>query len=251
MLRFFSFTDVLYQTLQLKELDHIECGKSVLNARQNIKNLQSVKKYNAIWEECVKMTGGNSNEVQYKRYLQKYNLLIDRILSELDERFADLNKQSFLSLMDSSKFRVYCEQFPKELVDDLCSRHSNFDKIKLSNELKVVYSKEEFAGKKVMMILEILMSDNLEDIFSETHRLIRLILTLPSTTASVERSFSTLRWIKTYLRSTMTEERLKWLMLMSVENGLLHQLQRQNSFYDEIIDRFAGRVERRIQVMYK
>lgn len=90
----FSFTDILYQTLQKKELDYIECGKSVKNAQMNIQNLKTEKKFKHIWEECVQMTGGNNDEAQFKRYHKSYILLIDRIIAELDERFADLNKQS-------------------------------------------------------------------------------------------------------------------------------------------------------------
>ena len=46
--------------------------------------------------------------------------------------------------------------------------------------------------------------------------LLRLFGTLPVTTATAERSFSTLRRLKTYLRSTMSEERLTDLALMTV-----------------------------------
>lgn len=45
--------------------------------------------------------------------------------------------------------------------------------------------------------------------------LLKLCLVLPASTASAERSFSTLRRIKSYLRSTMTQERLNHLMILS------------------------------------
>ena len=247
----FSFTDILYQTLQTKELDYIECGKSVRNTRENISNLQTDKKYKAIWQECLEITGETYDGNRYDQYFKKYNAVITRIISEFDQRFADLNKRSYLSLLDCSKFSGYCEQFPKDLVDAICSRYTGFDKVKLGNELKVFYSKEEFSGKKVPEIMQILMEKNLEDIFSEISRLVRLVLTLPSTTASVERSFSILRRLKSYLRSTMGDNRLKWLMLMAVESSLLHKLQHQSGFSDEIIDRFARRADRRIPLLYK
>ena len=47
---------------------------------------------------------------------------------------------------------------------------------------------------------------------------------MPATNAESERSFSAVRHIKTYLRSTMTQQRLNHLMLMHVHktytNGL-------------------------------
>ena len=44
--------------------------------------------------------------------------------------------------------------------------------------------------------------------FSEVDVLLQLYLTIPATTATAERSFSALRRVRTYLRSTMTEKRL-------------------------------------------
>ena len=50
--------------------------------------------------------------------------------------------------------------------------------------------------------------------FSEVHQLIRLYLTVPMTSATAERTFSALRCLKNYLRSTMTQERLNHVMLL-------------------------------------
>jgi hypothetical protein len=54
--------------------------------------------------------------------------------------------------------------------------------------------------------------------FPNIRRLILILATLPITTATAERSFSTLRRLKTYLRSTMNEERLNGLALLSIHN---------------------------------
>ena len=47
-----------------------------------------------------------------------------------------------------------------------------------------------------------------ESLFPSIEIMLRLFGTLPVTTASMERSFSSLRRLKTYLRSTNGEERL-------------------------------------------
>ena len=49
---------------------------------------------------------------------------------------------------------------------------------------------------------------------------LRILLTLPVSVASGERSFSKLKLIKTYIRSTMTQERLQGLATLSVEQDL-------------------------------
>jgi hypothetical protein len=48
-------------------------------------------------------------------------------------------------------------------------------------------------------------------------RLYRLVLTLPATSCSCERSFSALKFVKNNLRTTMSQDRLQDLMLLAVE----------------------------------
>ena len=55
-----------------------------------------------------------------------------------------------------------------------------------------------------------------KDMFSEIDKILRLYLTIPVTTCTAERSFSSLRRVKNYLRSTMSEERLNNIMLLHV-----------------------------------
>lgn len=53
--------------------------------------------------------------------------------------------------------------------------------------------------------------------------------------ASAKRSFSKLKLLKSYLRSTMSQERLNALALISIENEFL-----DNIDYESIIDEFDG-----------
>uniref|UniRef100_A0A6P7FII3 Zinc finger MYM-type protein 1-like n=1 Tax=Diabrotica virgifera virgifera TaxID=50390 RepID=A0A6P7FII3_DIAVI len=50
--------------------------------------------------------------------------------------------------------------------------------------------------------------------------LLGILAVLPVTTASVERSFSTLKRLKTYLRNSIGEERLTSLALLSIHRDL-------------------------------
>ena len=50
------------------------------------------------------------------------------------------------------------------------------------------------------------------------------ITTIPITTATAERSFSALRRIKTYLRSTMTEAKLNNVLLLHTHRELFDEL---------------------------
>jgi len=57
--------------------------------------------------------------------------------------------------------------------------------------------------------------------YTELRRLYMVLLTLPVTTASVERGFSKLSLVETKLRSTMGQDRLEALLLASVEKDIL------------------------------
>ncbi len=67
-------------------------------------------------------------------------------------------------------------------------------------------------------------------------------MTIPVTVAAVDRSFSKLKLIKTYLRSTMAQERLIGLAVISINNDVS-----QNLSFDAVIDDFAAKKSRRVQ----
>ena len=67
-----------------------------------------------------------------------------------------------------------------------------------------------------------------------------LFLTLPVTVASAERSFSKLKLIKRYLRSTMAQERLDGLSLLAIESDAAQKLN-----IDDMVETFAHAKARR------
>ncbi len=70
----------------------------------------------------------------------------------------------------------------------------------------------------------------------------RIFGTIPMTTCSCERSISTLRRLKTYMRSTMGEKRLRMLALLNV-HGEIHL------DVEKVIDRFALKHPRRMLLL--
>ena len=69
-------------------------------------------------------------------------------------------------------------------------------------------------------------------IFPLIHTFLAILLTLPVSTASAERSFSSLRRLKTWMRSRMGEERLTGLAMLNVHRDIYVSV-------DKVIDRFA------------
>ena len=77
-----------------------------------------------------------------------------------------------------------------------------FDIHALNNELTVVYVLGVLKSNPVFEIISRIIHLDLTSCFSEVYKLCQLILTMPSTSASAQGSFSALNSIKTYLRST-------------------------------------------------
>ena len=109
--------------------------------------------------------------------------------------FKNLNKQEFLNYMAKIEDH-YTIQFQ-------------------SREASIWFDiwKDKDSNAHDINCLELLKESSV--FFPNISRCIKLFLTLPVTTCSVERSFSTLRLLKNWLRSTISEERLNGLGLMN------------------------------------
>jgi len=57
------------------------------------------------------------------------------------------------------------------------------------------------------------------ELMSQVSKMVNLLLVMPATNAQSERSFSTVRHVKMYLRATMSQQRLNHLMLLHVHKG--------------------------------
>ncbi|KAL5479540.1 hypothetical protein EMCRGX_G023069 [Ephydatia muelleri] len=55
-----------------------------------------------------------------------------------------------------------------------------------------------------------------QSLLSEVKKVLQLVLVMPATNATSERSFSALRRVKTYLRTKMSQKRLNHLLILNV-----------------------------------
>lgn len=93
-------------------------------------------------------------------------------------------------------------------------------------------------------MLQYLFENNLIATFPNTAIVLRILLTLPVTVASGERSFSKLKLIKNYLRSTMVQERLNNLAIVSIEHEILDSVNT-----NQLIEDFANKKIRKVQLL--
>lgn len=95
-------------------------------------------------------------------------------------------------------------------VETACNEYRLFSRA-------VSQESEEIVSEGVHEMYLYMVKNGFATMFPNLNKLYRLILTLPATSVSCERSFSALPFVKNKLRSTMTEERLTDLMVIAVE----------------------------------
>lgn len=180
-----------------------------------------------------------------------YFYILDQAISSLNERFEQLVKYNdmFNFLYRPTEYEgdellllKHCKDLQLSLSD---GDHSDLDGMQLFQELeifKTILPEEE--KKKIKSPLDMLCYISLNrfiENFPNVTIALRILLTLPVTVAPGERSFSKLKIIKNYLRSTMSQERLVGLATMSIEFEVLNHLD-VNSIVSEFAEKKARRV---------
>jgi hypothetical protein len=101
---------------------------------------------------------------------------------------------------------------------------------------------------KLIALLNFILENSIDDILSEITKLIKILLTIPMIASQPERCFSTLKRIKTFLRSTMNPERLNALAVLSMQKNFLNS---HPEIKGKIINLFAQSKTRRMYFVFK
>ena len=166
-----------------------------------------------------------------------YFPILDAFLSELQHRFTNKNLTHMRAIQSCSpKSLNFLE--PNNLLP--LADSYGLDMTSLSMECSL--AKRTLRGKDFDCISEVLLEVTpLRAAFPTLVKLLQIALTIVVSTAKCERSFSALKRIKNYLRSTMTEQCLDDLGILSVEKDLSQKLS-----LDNVIDKFASHDKNRI-----
>ncbi|CAH0547102.1 unnamed protein product [Brassicogethes aeneus] len=100
-----------------------------------------------------------------------------------------------------------------------------FDPPKIQTELNIIYETKEFRTISGILQLYDCISHNSDlcEVFSESLKLLKILITIPMASAEAERCFSTLKRIKNFLRTSMSQERLSALAMLSKERDLIEK----------------------------
>ena len=155
-------------------------------------------------------------------------------LKHITERFDVLwNYLDMSAEVIDEKARVLAAEYSSDVDENLVTEmqhlpfvHSaNFEKTKLL-PLDLLNKIYEF---------------KLRELFPNLCICLRILLTIPATVASAERSFSKLKLIKNYLRSISCQSLVVHLARLSIESKLAEELK-----YDQVIKIFAEKKARKV-----
>nr|CAI5827830.1 unnamed protein product [Callosobruchus analis] len=258
--KYSAVIEPVVNALQAKSIDMISVGKHIKNIKDILRNDREfpdrisneiLQKARAVAMDlnieisvprlAHKQThrsnppSDNDNEYWRRSLIIPY---IDSLISSLNIRFSQENTPAF------ALSRLHPLYMTKTSIADLHKNAESFQEfynLDITGELNLWHN---------LWVTKALSDDQLKDIevvdlFKEANifypavrKALIILSTIPCTTATVERSFSTLRRVKTWLRSTMGEERLTGLCLMSVHRNYL----KDNSEFIEkiVIDKFSA-----------
>lgn len=139
--------------------------------------------------------------------------------------------------MNEAVLKANCDDLHLMLKD---GEDCDVDGAELKEELSDL-SKCLPCNKDPMEVLNYLNSTGYNVLYPNTVVALRILVTLP--VASGERSFSKLKLIKTYLRSTLSQTKLSSLALLSIESEIAAELD-----YSDLISNFAKQKVRRVHL---
>ena len=160
-------------------------------------------------------------------FRQIYYEALDLIISCITERFDQPGYQIYHKVEDLILKAAKQQDYQHELDFIIGHYGDDFDGTLLKTHLEI-FSTNMQSVKNVTLsdVIEFFKAKSTiqQDFLSQLCKLLRLLLVMPATNAASERSFSALRRIKTYLRSTMTQARLNHIMIMNIHKNLTDEL---------------------------
>ena len=187
-----------------------------------------------------------TTEQRYRiHYITAYDHVIQQIIRRFDQPDYKVYGAMEAVLLDGmakipikehlkKEFKCACKspcQCQAVSIESLYETEINFDS--LQNQFEVfncVTNPQRFENKQPTEFSHCLkdvqtLSKSQKTMYQDIITLIKLIMLAPASNANSERVFSSLRRIKTYLRSTMNQERLENLMVLTVHKEILDNLE--------------------------
>uniref|UniRef100_A0A3B3QRQ9 TTF-type domain-containing protein n=1 Tax=Paramormyrops kingsleyae TaxID=1676925 RepID=A0A3B3QRQ9_9TELE len=211
----------------------IECVKSTLQFKRNEERFQeifknAVKMVDSLGIEPIQMphqrqtsrryTGGASQHT-HKSPEEYYRAEFYKLLDCVDVQFQERFNQPDLGVLNRLEDILLTGE-----LDDIVDQYPELNRETLKVQLAMFKSKYNFKSSTEVATIMRGMPVEVRGLFDQIETLVRLLLVIPVSSAEAERSFSTLRRLKTWLRSTMTQMRLNNAAVCHVHQNSLDNI---------------------------
>jgi hypothetical protein len=152
-----------------------------------------------------------------EHYMPQFFMMIDTAISGLNERFSGSTGlhvyrqlETLLLCRNASELNTECvNTYPEINVEDL--------------KIQLAMFHRKYNNKNVSEVTALFreMVPEVRQLFCQVEILLRILLVCPASSAEAERSFSGLRRLKTWLRSTMSQNRLNSVCVCHIHQDLL------------------------------
>ena len=151
----------------------------------------------------------------FSQYHRIYFESLDWIINAIEDRFDQEDLTTYIKLENLLLKPAKDHSFIQECSDVMAIYSSDFDEYRFQLKLEILQEYYINLGGNtcVRSVTDTLRNLKLQNHLSEGFKLMKLILVLPATNATSERTFSLLKLIKSNLRSTMKQSRLNHLMI--------------------------------------
>lgn len=271
-----TLIDRVSQSLQRKNLSVLDASKMIkglLVAIQNLRDNGSIDIYGSAKEQAealgMKQQYNSHRKRKVKRlpsesaedesstltdeqvFHMESNTVFDKILCDLKWRFEKMSSvASDFDFLNGEFLQLSSVETLKKHAADLALKYpTDIDAAEITSEIESFKFQsaellKDQSNATPMDLLQFLHLYSLQEVYPNIEIALRIFLTLPVTVASCERSFSKLKIIKNYLRSTMGQERLSGLAVISIERDISTTVN-----YDDVIDQFAACKARRVNLV--
>lgn len=269
MMEILSLTNRLSKTLQRKDKDIINAISDVASVKRELEKLRTNDGWNSLLDKvrcfCEKhdivviemekdyvnpkkprQKTGISNEHHYR--IDCFFAVLDLLQKELNDRFNDVNSE-LLSCMSALRPDNSFHHFNAEKLMNLAKLYpadfNNKDMANLEGELRLyidnILHDPDFANLQGISDLAKLMVDRGKHLsYPLVYRLLKLTLTLPVATATVERCFSAMKIVKNALRNKIGDKYLSHALICFVEKEMLNMIPNE-----VIVERFYKMKDRK------
>lgn len=254
----FQATNVNFKTV-IKRVDLLKCS---LNA------IRTSEKFDVIWRnveekspefdlsspqlprrrKVPKRLDDNSSTAHFpssqkEKYRRIYFSTIDQIIMSITERF---DSETYDKLSKMEDYATNKREL-NDIKEYLCGKDGSYDfdleRLELHRRMFFDIVKE----KELPLVLDLSQismflkkHSDIREFCYEYSKYIRLLLTYPQTVVVAERSFSMLKRLKNYVRSTSTQQRTNDLAILFIYNDLADEID-MDAALDEFISRNALR----------